>query len=251
MKRLSKKAMIYVVLGGIAIAALTLAWIESINHDLAVDITDLGIIVMLFALGSWLIAFFAYSVQALVWPGDAKGRDDRGKEYGFRRPKKLPTHVEFTKAEKRCLKTWAKSNPVPSRAYLVLLILFVPIVADVLLRNFFEALPTIVIWGVFILLVVIALGLVLRAGKLILSPWLNGFLPVIGKCASCGYDLNGLACEDDGCVACPECGAAWRLNYCELCFTRLPDGVEGRCTQCAGQAPEEPLPESTERGARE
>ncbi len=33
---------------------------------------------------------------------------------------------------------------------------------------------------------------------------------VAGHCASCGFALAGLVTEDDGCVVCPECGAAWR-----------------------------------------
>lgn len=31
-----------------------------------------------------------------------------------------------------------------------------------------------------------------------------------GYCASCGQDLTGLPRADDGCLVCPECGAAWR-----------------------------------------
>lgn len=30
-----------------------------------------------------------------------------------------------------------------------------------------------------------------------------------GLCASCGYNLVGLVGQDDGCIECPECGAAW------------------------------------------
>ena len=33
-----------------------------------------------------------------------------------------------------------------------------------------------------------------------------------GRCASCAYALAGLAAEEDGCVVCPECGAAWRAD---------------------------------------
>lgn len=29
-------------------------------------------------------------------------------------------------------------------------------------------------------------------------------------CPACGYALEGLTPETDGCVVCPECGAAWR-----------------------------------------
>lgn len=30
-----------------------------------------------------------------------------------------------------------------------------------------------------------------------------------GRCASCGYLLDDLAVEPDGCVVCPECNGAW------------------------------------------
>jgi hypothetical protein len=33
-----------------------------------------------------------------------------------------------------------------------------------------------------------------------------------GHCGACRYDLDGSMFEDDGCVVCPECGAAWRLG---------------------------------------
>jgi hypothetical protein len=32
-----------------------------------------------------------------------------------------------------------------------------------------------------------------------------------GQC-TCGYRLEALQVEDDGCVVCPECGAAWRVG---------------------------------------
>ena len=31
-----------------------------------------------------------------------------------------------------------------------------------------------------------------------------------GLCAACHYGLEAIPVEDDGCVVCPECGAAWR-----------------------------------------
>jgi hypothetical protein len=33
-----------------------------------------------------------------------------------------------------------------------------------------------------------------------------------GLCPACVYRLDGLAAEEDGCVVCPECGAAWRVG---------------------------------------
>lgn len=32
-----------------------------------------------------------------------------------------------------------------------------------------------------------------------------------GLCASCGYRINSLQPDSDGCTVCPECGAAWRM----------------------------------------
>ena len=31
-----------------------------------------------------------------------------------------------------------------------------------------------------------------------------------GRCPACAYPLAGLAPQADGCIVCPECGAAWR-----------------------------------------
>lgn len=32
------------------------------------------------------------------------------------------------------------------------------------------------------------------------------------RCGSCGYELKGINTQDDGCLVCPECGAAWRAD---------------------------------------
>ena len=41
-----------------------------------------------------------------------------------------------------------------------------------------------------------------------LSKWRLGR----GACAACGYALEGVHTEQDGCTVCPECGAAWKLG---------------------------------------
>jgi hypothetical protein len=33
-----------------------------------------------------------------------------------------------------------------------------------------------------------------------------------GQCAACGYPLRDLPVEDDRCIVCPECNAAWRAD---------------------------------------
>lgn len=32
------------------------------------------------------------------------------------------------------------------------------------------------------------------------------------SCRACGYDMDGLGVDGDGCRVCPECGAAWRAS---------------------------------------
>ena len=36
-----------------------------------------------------------------------------------------------------------------------------------------------------------------------------------GKCAGCGYALRDLPTEDDACIVCPECSAAWKAERIE------------------------------------
>lgn len=55
----------------------------------------------------------------------------------------------------------------------------------------------------------------LIAGQLILpatkSPTQGLYLD-LGRCPQCAYRLSDLKSEHDGCVVCPECGAAWRAG---------------------------------------
>ncbi len=36
-------------------------------------------------------------------------------------------------------------------------------------------------------------------------------LPRQGWCAACVYRIEGLPLQEDGCIVCPECGAAWQI----------------------------------------
>lgn len=44
------------------------------------------------------------------------------------------------------------------------------------------------------------------------GPWIASMVARSRRCPVCGYDLDGLAAEGDGCTLCPECGAAWRVR---------------------------------------
>jgi hypothetical protein len=70
---------------------------------------------------------------------------------------------------------------------------------DLLFIMIFSIVVAMVFWYVF--LGWIRRGRFVRIAEIYLSQ---------GHCASCGYKLDGLDIEPDGCVVCPECNAAWQ-----------------------------------------
>jgi hypothetical protein len=63
----------------------------------------------------------------------------------------------------------------------------------------------IVFWGGLVGISLCLRGLVVRK----LGPAFAYTYVSNGFCGQCGYKLEGLAPERDGCIRCPECGAAW------------------------------------------
>jgi DNA-directed RNA polymerase subunit RPC12/RpoP len=60
-----------------------------------------------------------------------------------------------------------------------------------------------------------------------------------GRCPSCGQELAGLPKDaGDGCVVCPECGAAWEIPEasCERCAAKVT-GL-ARCARCGKEMEE-------------
>ena len=62
-----------------------------------------------------------------------------------------------------------------------------------------------------IIILLILLGLFFSASR-IWMPAVARYWLSIGQCASCKYDITSVEPEQDGCVVCPECGAAWKLT---------------------------------------
>jgi len=52
------------------------------------------------------------------------------------------------------------------------------------------------------------------------------------RCPGCRYELHGLSPESDGCVVCPECSAAWRLDHCPKCTRPLESADADLCPDC-------------------
>ena len=74
-------------------------------------------------------------------------------------------------------------------------------------------------WLVFVLAGLVIIGLVILLQRSMLTPFFcSRAYECIqqavrrGRCAACGYVLADLAEDDDGMIACPVCGAAWRGN---------------------------------------
>lgn len=57
------------------------------------------------------------------------------------------------------------------------------------------------------------------------------------RCGSCLYELQGQIPESDGCVVCPECGGAWRLDRCQKCATKLDSVDTDSCQECGWNRP--------------
>lgn len=65
------------------------------------------------------------------------------------------------------------------------------------------------------LLITVALllaGLVFSASR-IWMPAVARYWLSTGQCASCRYELARVEPASDGCVVCPECGAAWKIRH--------------------------------------
>lgn len=75
--------------------------------------------------------------------------------------------------------------------------------------------------GLFLWLALIGTGLVAVTVMLAIGSWIANrevyervarSMRHGSNCPQCWYDLAGHGHEQDGCVVCPECGAAWRLG---------------------------------------
>ncbi len=77
-----------------------------------------------------------------------------------------------------------------------------------LIRSFTQLLG---LFGPLLLIGVFILVAIFVSALRVWMPAVARYWLSIGQCASCRYDLSGVAVAADGCTVCPECGAAWRL----------------------------------------
>lgn len=68
------------------------------------------------------------------------------------------------------------------------------------------------LFGPLIIIGVLLVAGVLSSAMRIWMPAVARYWLSIGECASCRYDISNIEPSSDGCVVCPECGGAWKIN---------------------------------------
>jgi len=155
-----------------------------------------------------------------------KIEDDRGVRHDggkkFVRSALAIRDVDRMRMVEKRIEQKSKKSTVVSETVCMLL-LSVPFlgVGGVLVFNLssVRSLPTLIFIAMIAVLGVMILFAALTRPKTIrrelaklnreLEVFRNQFL---GTCRVCEYDLGGLLPESDGCVVCPECGGAWRIQ---------------------------------------
>ncbi len=144
----------------------------------------------------------------------------------------MATPFELTGEQTKLMGRWARKTQ-RRLDWITLLLAFVPAAVMVfwgviLFKKI--ALPT-AVWWFTIAVCCLLMFYVSERFKTVGLRLQSRFSRIIGRCASCGYDLHGLGREDDGCTICPECGTAWKLDYCRRCFGEVDPGEEV-CERC-------------------
>jgi hypothetical protein len=144
----------------------------------------------------------------------AQAPDDRGAVVPLLNSRELkrsgdPARVALGRQLEAAVRAEARRTTLPS---LVMGLSFVAlwIAAQLLLLRYLPLslswLRTVLFWGGLLGIAMLSRGLARRrfARGLAATAVAQGF------CGSCGYSLQALAAQADGCLLCPECGAAWR-----------------------------------------
>jgi hypothetical protein len=203
---MSKRRVGYLaVLGGLAVAAASSWW-----HAFRAGAGDAVLFVAVassFLVIMMVVGLAVDSLDAVLWPHGVRSRDHRGQRIWLRDPKRMPTSFNLDRESDRLIATWMRANPLPISEWVQPELVSVAIAI---------ALPFAVwlVWPfnswVFLAMTVLIGSFIMRPVNIVLLRWRAGAIAAIGRCPSCGYELAQLPIEPDGCVVCPECGAAWR-----------------------------------------
>ena len=143
-------------------------------------------------------------------------RDDRNKSFRVRRSWERSIRQLLSNEERRALFRWQKRNRgVMWRSIRGMFVVVMIIILGCSVAWFWLLhMPSVPAIGRHCVLVIgmLACVLLLTVVRRKITPWLARGVLAIGRCANCGYVLQGLKQDDDGCAVCPECGAAWRAE---------------------------------------
>lgn len=109
---------------------------------------------------------------------------------------------------------------VGGAAFIAVLLAF--LVGPLVLIARATAIPASIRFGVVVGLLVIAVIVMIARHRMTWPSRSARDLVSRMLCGACGYSLDRLPADDDGCTVCPECGAAWKL---------WKEGVV-RCVEC-------------------
>jgi hypothetical protein len=95
--------------------------------------------------------------------------------------------------------------------------------AQTLARRFFPAGGFPLRAGIFLACLLGTMGVLRMLARGAVAGDLAGTLVAEGLCGGCGYRLESLEVAADGCLVCPECGAAWRaFRITRPCWAEPP-----------------------------
>ena len=93
------------------------------------------------------------------------------------------------------------------------------------------------LWDLYAIIFVVVCFVTARAMKVFLLK-VRGLVALLKHCCGCcQYELQGQIPESDGCVVCPECGGAWRLDRCPECAKQLDSVDAATCPECGWNRP--------------
>ena len=156
-------------------------------------------------------------VESLVWPKGITRLDDRDNEVSVSEPRQFSTEQFPHSLYDKFFSHWAKRHK-PRASPLLLLVLGVMGGAPILLLTiwyFGLSLPQLPWWLFFVGCLVFSV-FASRCVRQAVLGWQSDAVVSFGHCASCGYGLRQLQSDPDGCVACPECGAAWKPRWLDV-----------------------------------
>ena len=193
---------------------------------------------------SFMAGGVIWGFEKTLWPRGNFLEDDRHRSVSVD-DSILKTKFEITCMHMRVRKPKFMLKDIVNKFHLLLFVGWLGIGSGIwILFPYFGFLVPGFVWIIYAVLGAVVFGVWMRHLKLI--PLKIHCVWVLSNycCGACLYELQGLIPESDGCVVCPECGGAWRLDRCPECTSRLESVDADSCAKCSWKRPVESYAES-------